>query len=262
LIALPPQRVAAGLSALILVVLLLPLVLVAIMSVNPVPNLVFPPKGISFHWYANLFHTDQFAIGLGYSLLLGAASTGIGLVSGTAASYAIVRHRFPGRNLLNAILMSPLIIPEIVIGIGLLVLFSASVGGVGTGGLVALHSLIVLPYVVRVISANLMTTDANLEDAALLLGASRMHAFFAITLPTIGKGIATAVLFCLTISTHNFTATVFLITTTPTLPIAVYSYIATEGDPTIAALSTIVTALAVLIVWVIDKTLGVRRFAQ
>lgn len=262
MIALPPQRVAASLSGLILVVLLLPLVLVAIMSFNPVPNLVFPPKGISFHWYANLLHTDQFAIGLGYSLLLGAASTAIGFVSGTAASYAIVRHRFPGRDLLNAVLMSPLIIPEVVIGIGLLVLFSASVGGVGTGSLVALHSLIVLPYVVRVISANLMTADANLEDAALLLGASRMHAFVAITLPTIRKGIATAILFCLTISTHNFTATVFLITTIPTLPIAVYSYIATEGDPTIAALSTIVTALAVLIVWVIDKTLGVRRFAQ
>ena len=159
--------------------------------------------------------------------------------------------------------MSPLIIPEVVIGIGLLVLFSASVGGVGTGSLVALHSLIVLPYVVRVISANLMTADANLEDAALLLGASRMHAFIAITLPTIGKGIATAILFCLTISTHNFTATLFLITTTPTLPIAVYGYIlATEGDPTIAALSTIVTVLAVLLVWGIDRTLGVRRFAQ
>jgi putative spermidine/putrescine transport system permease protein len=259
---LGPRRLSSIIAWVGLGIILLPLILTAIISVNPLPNLVFPPHGFSLHWYLNIFSTAQFGIGLAYSAFLAATSTAIGLAAGICASYAIVRFRFPGRALFNSIVMSPLIVPEVVIGIGLLILFTSILGGVGVASLIFLHSLMVLPYVVRVIVANLQTTDNNLEDAARLLGAPPIKAFLLVTLPSIRKGVVTAIVFCLTISFHNFTATVFLITTVPTLPAAVYGYIATEGDPTVAALSTLVTALAFVLVWIIDRSLGLRRFAK
>jgi putative spermidine/putrescine transport system permease protein len=259
---LGPRRISSVIAWLGLGIILLPLILTAVISVNPFPNLVFPPRGFSLHWYLNLFSTAQFGTGLAYSAFLAVTSTVIGLTAGVCASYAIVRFRFPGRELFNSIAMSPLIVPEVVIGIGLLIVFTTALGGVNVGSLVLLHSVMVLPYVVRVIIANLQTTDANLEDAARLLGASRIKAFLLVTLPSIQKGVITAIIFCLTISFHNFTATVFLITTIPTLPTAVYGYIATESDPTVAALSTLVTAIAVVLVRIIDRSLGLRRIAK
>lgn len=240
----------------------LPMALIIVMSFNSVANLVFPPQGLSLKWYANVFHTDQFILGLAQSAYLAVASSALGLVIGTAAAYAIVRFRFYGRNLLNALIMAPLIVPEVVMGIGLLVWISSLRLGVQDEGLVLLHCLIVLPYIVRIIAANLQRIDRNLEDAAMLLGAHPAAAFLRVTLPTIRKGVVAALIFALVISFQNFTATIFLVTTRPTLPLTIFAYIRTESDPTIAALSTMLVALTALIVWLTDRILGLERLSQ
>ena len=122
--------------------------------------------------------------------------------------------------------------------------------------------IIVLPYMVRLIVANLQRADPNLEDAAVLLGASRLLAVVLVTLPTIAKGIAAALLFAFVISFHNFTATFFLITDRPNLPAAILQYIRTENDPTIAALSTLTITSVALIVWLADRWLGIERVSR
>ncbi|WP_286157304.1 ATP-binding cassette domain-containing protein [Sinorhizobium sp. RAC02] len=105
---------------------------------------------------------------------------------------------------------------------------------------------VVLPYVVRLVVANLQGTDPNLESAAMLLGARPHQAFLHITLPLLGKGLLGAAAFAFVMSFHNFTATMFLVGNSPTLPVAAYQYIRTENDPTVAALSTLMMLGVVL----------------
>jgi putative spermidine/putrescine transport system permease protein len=236
-----------------------PLLLIAVMSFNSTPSLAFPPAGLSLRWYANIFATDSFLTGLAYSAYLAVVSSLIGVIVGTAAAFAIVRYRFWGRSLINMLVMAPLIIPEVVIGMSLLIWFSASGWGLSDASLLLLHSLIVLPYIVRIVTASLQRTDRNLEHAAMLLGAPPIVAVLRVTLPLIRNGIAAALIFALVISFQNFTATLFLVSKTQTLPVAIFGYIRTENDPTIAALSTLLIGMTAIIVWLTDRILGLER---
>lgn len=240
----------------LLVVLAIPLLLIAIMSFNSIASLSFPPQGLSFRWYENIFATNTFAVGLGYSAFLAVTSTTISIIVATAAAFAFVRYRFVGRSFVNMLLMAPLIIPEVVIGVALLIWFSASWLRLGTVSLLFLHTIVVLPYAVRIIVASLQRTDRTLEQAAMLLGAPPWQAVIRVTLPIISKAIAAAALFAFVISFQNFTATLFLISKTPTLPVAIFDYIRTENDPTIAALSTLMIAMTFLLVWIINRVFG------
>ena len=241
------------------VALALPLLFITMISFNNTTSLVFPPTGFSLRWYINIFSTDQFLNGFYYSCYLALLSTIVGLVAGTAVAFAIARHRFVGRNTINVLVMAPLIVPEVVMGLALLVWFSSSTLGLGDAALITLHALLVLPYIVRIVVASLQRTDRNLEDAAMLLGASPLRAVMRITLPMISKGLAAATVFALVISFQDFTATIFLIAQRQTLPVAIFGYIRTENDPTIAALSTLLIAIAGATVWLIDRTLGIER---
>lgn len=254
-----PLRFAAFL---VLFFLGLPLVLVVGTSFNDTSAFVFPPTGLSLRWYRHLFTLQGFGKGLVFSLQLALVSSVIGLVFGTAAAVAIVRYRFPGRGALNALIMSPLVVPEVVIGLSLLIWFQGAKWAPGDARIMLLHCLVVLPYVTRILVANLQRSDPNLEQAARLLGAAPLAAFMRITLPTIGKGLGAATIFTLVMSFHNFTATFFLTGGRESLPVAVYQYIRTEHDPSIAALTTLMIAGAALIVWIADRWLGLDRLAR
>jgi putative spermidine/putrescine transport system permease protein len=255
--AVPTSIRVLGLGS--IVALALPVLFITIISFNNTTSLVFPPTGFSVRWYFNIFRSDQFLNGFYYSCYLALLSAIVGLTAGTAVAFAIVRYRFLGRALINVLVMAPLIVPEVVMGLALLVWFSSSPFGVGDPALVVLHALLVLPYIVRIVVASLQRTDRTLEDAAMLLGASPLRAVLRITLPMISKGLAAATIFALVISFQDFTATIFLITQRQTLPVAIFGYIRTESDPTIAALSTLLILIAGMTVWLIDRTLGIER---
>jgi putative spermidine/putrescine transport system permease protein len=257
-----PGIVVRLIAWLVLGALAFPLALIALVSFNASPTLVFPPTEFSLRWYGNILRTGSFVTGLQYSAFLAVASTALSLAVGFGVAHAIVRFRFPGRALINLLVMSPLIVPEVVTGIALLMWFHAAALMLGDIRLLFLHTLVVLPYVVRILVANLQRADPNLEHAAMLLGAHPVIAFLRVTLPVLRKGIAAAAIFALVISFQNFTATVFLITTKPTLPIAIFSYIRTENDPTIAALSTLLVIVTALTVLLTDRLLGLQRMTQ
>jgi putative spermidine/putrescine transport system permease protein len=242
-----------------IIALALPIFFITVISFNDTTNLVFPPTGFSLRWYVNIFRSDQFLGGFYYSCYLAAASATLGLVAGTAVAFAIARHQFAGRAMVNTLVMAPLIVPEVVIGLALLVWFSSNLVGVGDAALISLHALLVLPYIVRIVVASLQRTDRTLEDAAMLLGASPLRAVLRVTLPLIGKGLAAAAVFAVVVSFQDFTATIFLITQRQTLPVAIFGYIRTENDPTIAALSTLLILIAGTTVWLIDHTMGIER---
>jgi putative spermidine/putrescine transport system permease protein len=245
--------------ALVVVFLAMPNVAIIASSFSPTSTFGLWNGGLSLQWYENLFSRPTFGSGTLNSLILAIGSTVAGTAVGLAAAVAIARWRFPGRNLLNAFVMAPLVVPEVVIGLSMLIGFATIKADAGMVQLAALHTIIVLPYTTRILLANLQRTDPSLEAAARLLGATPLKAFLLVTLPIIGKGLAGAMIFAFVTSFHNFTATFFLVSNEATLPVAIFQYIRTEHDPTVAALSTLMMAGAMLLVWLLDRLLGLEK---
>lgn len=242
--------------------LVLPHLVVAAVSFDPSPAAQFPPKDLSFRWYINAYTRPAFREALGFGLLVGLGAAAIALVAGTLASYLIVRYRFPGRGLLTTLLQLPMMIPEVVLGLGFLILFSNLQMYASVLNILLAHAVICLPYAVRVITANLQTTARSLEEAAQVLGAGPIRTFFKVTLPVIRPGMIAAAVFAFVVSFDNFTVTAFLVTTRGTLPIEIYSYIRTESDPTVAAISTVLIVISLAGLLIVERLVGFRRITQ
>lgn len=226
-----------------------PMVIVVVNSFNSVAYNQFPPKGLSLRWYSNLSHQDSFGSAAVYSLLLALVAAVIALFAGTMASYALARKRIRGRGLWQALLLSPIVVPKIVLGVGLFIFF-VRVHIYGSFlGLALAHALLALPFVAALLGAAMVGVDPSVEEAARDLGASGAGAFVRVVLPQIWVPMLVAGLFAFVTSFDQLESTIFL--TRPgstTLPIEMYDYTLKFQDPTVAALSTLVIALSVVIV--------------
>ncbi|WP_051580213.1 ABC transporter permease [Pseudonocardia acaciae] len=240
----------------VVVYIVAPMAIVVVNSFNSVAYQQFPPPGWSGRWYENLAEQDSFRSAAAYSLLLGVVSSAVALLVGTMAAYALTRRRVAGRALWQAALLSPIVVPKIVLGVGLFIFF-ARIGAYGSFAALALaHALISLPFVVALLTAALLGTDPSLEEAARDLGASAVGAFARVVLPRVWVPMVVAGLFAFITSFDQLESTIFL--TRPgstTLPIEMYDYTLKYQDPTVAALSTLVIALGVVIVAVVGLLL-------
>lgn len=244
------------------VMLSIPIAIVVIMSFNATNDLSFPPRGLSLRWYANIFARPELLEGFAFSLLVGVIAPLFSIAVGGICSLALVRYRFRGREIINSLVLFPLMVPEVVLGLALLILFSRLHMYSPLVNVLILHVMITLPYTVKVISANLYRFDVSLEEAARVFGASRLKTLWKITLPVIKPGIISASIFAFVISFGNFTATLFLITKRGTLPIQMYSYIITENDPTIAAVSATLIFLTVGFLLVLEKFFNLKMLTK
>ena len=240
---------AAGLGYLVL--LLSPLAVI-VYSVSPSAALEIPPSGVSLRWYWGLADQSRLLSGLGTSLVLGAIATGAALLTGIPAALALTRGAVPGREALLAILLSPLSLPGLVLGLGVLTSAAvlASSLGIQVAGtlwpLAAAHLLITIPWVVRSVAASLESTDPAIEDQARSLGAGPFATLFLVTLPTARAGIVAGAVSAFVISFGNFALSLLLASgRTVTLPIAIYETVDRYQDPTVAAVSTLTIAAAV-----------------
>ncbi len=246
-----------GFVTLILFFLILPTLMVIPMSISETRYLVLPPKGFTLKWFLQFFTDPRWLGPTLLSLRVALFSAVLSVVLGTLASLALVRGRLPGKRVIYIMLMSPMMIPVIVIGFaayGMFVRFHL----IGTTiGIVLAHCIICIPFSVVVISANLQRVDISLELAARNLGASARQAFFRITIPSIKPGIFAASLFCFVESLDELIMTMFIIGTTKmTLPLRIFTEIRFRISPVIAAASTvfvIVATLAIVISTYIDK---------
>lgn len=246
----------------VLVFLALPNVLIVASSFSANGAFGIPFEGVSLRWYHHLLSVPAFATGLLNSMLLaGIATLATGIV-GTAAAFALTRYRFAGRNLLNTLIMGPLVVPEVVMGLSFLIALTSVHGLPAAVTLLVLHMVIVLPYVVRIMIGVLQRTDPNLEAAARILGATPLQSVWHITLPIVARGVAGALVLAFVISFHNFTATFFLVSNETTLPIAIFQYVRTESDPTVAALSTLLMLGAMGLVWLTSRLLGLDHLSK
>jgi putative spermidine/putrescine transport system permease protein len=235
-----PVRAVAYLGVTLLVV---PYAIVVMTSFDASSAGVFPPVQFSLRWYANAFARRAFREGFVLSSLVAIASAAAAVAIGTAAALVLTRVRFPGREVVNTVLAAPLMIPQILTGLGFLILFSR-MRLPSYPGIVVAHTVLAVPFVIRVVSARLQTFSVTLEEAAMMLGAGRIATLRRITLPIIGEAMAAAGIFAFAISFDNFYVSVFLTRARGTLPVEIYGYARTEGDPTIAAISTVLIALS------------------
>jgi len=254
-----PPRLLTGLACLLLV---LPHFIVVVTSFDSSPAGLFPPRGVTLKWYANALARPAFREAFLLSLLV-ASVTAVGSVTaGLLASLLVVRHRFPGRTLLATLLQSPMMIPEVVLGLGFLILFSRWRMSLSVVNLVLAHVVITLPYAVRVVSANLHSVGISIEEAAQVLGAGPLTTFLEVTLPVIKQGMLTAAIFSFVVSFDNFTLSAFLVSGRGTLPVEIYSYIRTGSDPTIAAISALLIGVSVVTVLAVERIVGFEGITQ
>ena len=252
------QRSTNLLLGLVLLFLLGPFVIIFIASFGAQSNLAFPPQGFSLEWFQRVFELRTFRDSFNTSLLVAVIATATALVMGIPAAYALVRFKFPGKDTLEVIFASPAIVPGLVVGLALLRFFVRLSGMDVLFGLYLGHTAILFPYTVRVISSSLRNLDPSLEMAAMSLGANRLTAFVRVILPNVRSGIIAAFILAFITSFNNVPISLFL--TGPgvaTLPIQMMLYMEYYFDPTIAALSTLLIVMTVLIVQGVERVLNV-----
>ncbi|WP_375687541.1 ABC transporter permease [Pseudooceanicola sp. LIPI14-2-Ac024] len=245
---------------LILGFVLLPFVVVFIASFNDSAILSFPPKAWSLRWYANAFEYRDFAEGLVNSLKIAAVGATIALIAGAGFAYVLNRYEFAGKAVLNSVLMSPLIIPNFTIGLGLLILSAAAALPRSYGLVVAVHVIIVLPFVARSVYVSLQNFERRYEQAAESLGGTPLHVLLTITLPLLSPGLIAGGLFAAILSFNEFTASLFVVNqSTQTLPVAMYNYVREYADPTLAAVSVIYVAVVAAALLVTHKIFRLEK---
>jgi putative spermidine/putrescine transport system permease protein len=245
---------------LVIVFLLLPILIVIPSAFNTDATVTFPIHGFTLKWFGNAFSRPEFVQSFFLSLAVSMAATLISLVAGGLAAYAMVRRSFPGRSLLELVLLSPLIFPSIVLAIALTMVLG-SLGLLRTfTGLVVAHTIVTLPYAVRALIGTFHSIDATLEEAAAVLGARRLFVWWEVLLPLLRPGILAAAIFSLIMSFDEFAVSYFIVGPgMTTLPIELFNYTEFFSDPTICAVSTILIVLSAVAVLAIERSVGLAK---
>ncbi len=258
----PPWRriVHRAFVALIYLFVLCPLIFVVWLSFFSDAILGFPPSGYTVSWYARAWENPAFVNGFVTSVQVAVMAGVCGVVLGVAASLGIVRHRFRGSQGVNTMLLSPLLVPGIVVGVAIYLFYLAAEhildrDIVGTlGGLVIAHVCLTIPWTVRLVSASMAGLDPYVEEAARNLGASPRVAFLRVTLPMLRPAIVASCLFSFVVSFENLELSLSLVGPgRTTLPIAIMQYLEFNLDPTIAAVASVQILLLGVVMLITDR---------
>ncbi len=240
--------------------LYLPMVILVIYSFNG-GRLVTVWAGFSTKWYGELFRNEAFLDAAWVTLRVAVFSSTIATILGTMAAYVLVRAgRFWGRTLFSGMIYAPLVMPEVIIGLSLLLLFIGIGLDRGVLTIVLAHATFSMCFVSVVVSSRLVSFDQSLEEAALDLGCSPFEAFRLVTLPIIAPAVISGWLLAFTLSLDDLVIASF--TSGPsatTLPIKIFSAVRLGVSPEINALSTIL--IAIVTVGVVTASISTKRSA-
>jgi len=223
-----------------------PILLLVIFSFNDARTLSFPLKGFTLNWYRELLKADELIAALVNSLILGVVASTVATLLGALAAVGIARFNFPGRRIFLAVSAMPMVIPYVVLGVGLLLLFAQfniklSLWTVGVG-----HVIINMPYAMLIIASRLAGFNPYLEEAAMDLGETYWGALRRVTLPIAFPAIVSAFLSSFTTSFDEFAVSFFLTGTETTLPVYLYSQLRFPTRlPLVVTLAAIVMVVSV-----------------
>ncbi|WP_026986961.1 ABC transporter permease [Fodinicurvata fenggangensis] len=235
-------------TILVYVFMFAPVAVVMLLSFNANQFGSFPMEGFSFRWFVELWHNDAVMRAFRTSLILGSLTAVISTTLGVLASLAMVRYNFPSKNFMATVLIAPILVPEVVLAVALLLFLQFL--GIHKSFLLLLlgHVIFTLPFVVLVVQARLYAVRREYEEAALSLGANALQTFFAVTLPLIAPAVFAGMLFAFTISFDDITGTLFWKPGgVETVPTQIFAMLRNSISPEINALGTVMILITVVL---------------
>jgi putative spermidine/putrescine transport system permease protein len=234
--------------ALIFIFLIIPIFIIIPISFSPARFLQFPPQGFSLQWYAEFFGSRTWMSATVLSFKIAFITMIAATILGTMASLALVRGNFKGKKIVYALLLSPLIMPFIIVAVSLYYFYSKLHLIGSMWGLVIAHTCLALPFVVVNVTATLQGFDVTLERAALSLGANRLVTFFKVTLPIIRPGVVTGALFAFITSFDEVVIAIFISgSRAVTLPKQMWDGIRVSINPTISAVASMLIVFSIFL---------------
>lgn len=252
-----------GWTVLVYLFMFLPVAVVVLLSFNASQFGSFPMTGFSFRWFVELANNDAILRAFQTSFVLGLMTAAISTTLGVLASLALVRYRVPGSNYISTLLIAPILVPEVVLAVALLLFLNFL--GINKSFTLLLfgHVIFTLPFVILVVQARLVSIKRDVEEAAMSLGASPRQTFFQITLPLMLPAVLAGALFAFTISFDDITGTLFWKPGgVETVPTQIFAMLRNSISPEINALGTVMILLTVglpLLGMGIARTLSQKR---
>ena len=251
---------ALAYHTLFVIFILAPILIVCWVAFTPEGFLSIPTRDFSVRWFQAIGRYPEFIQAFWTSIWLAIVSSALAIGFSVPAALAIARYRFPGREAITALFMSPLMIPHVVLGIAFLRFFTQVGLGGTTVGLILSHIVIVFPFALRLVLASAVGMDRAIEHAAISLGASNAAVFRRVTLPLVLPGVASGWVLAFINSFDEVTMTVFIASpSTVTLPVRMFLYIQDNIDPLVTSVSAVVIALTVVVMVAIDRLYGLER---
>ena len=245
-----------------LLFLILPILVIIPLSFSDSSFLSYPMPGFSLRWYQNLWQSDEWMRAAKNSFIVAPMATLIATVLGTLAAVGLNKADFPCKGLLMAILISPMVVPVVVVGVGVYFFFAQIGLSESYTGLILAHAALGAPFVVTTVAATLQGFNHNLVRASLSLGASPLRTFFRITLPVIAPGLISGALFAFATSFDEVVITLFIAGPgQSTLPRQMFAGIRENISPTIAALATILIVFSTCLLLVLEWLRGRNKAA-
>lgn len=243
-----------------IIYILIPLIVVIPASFTSANYPSFPAEGFSLQWYTKLLDRPEFLEAIANSTKFALMAAFFSIFFGTLGALAIAKYDIPGKAFITSLLTSPLSVPQLVLGIALLIYFTPMMlAGTSSGFLIA-HVIICIPYVIRLVLTGLSGFDYNLERAAAILGANPVVVFWKITLPLIRPAIISGGLFAFLTSFDNVTVSLFMVSPDMrTLPIEIFSQMQDAYNPIVASVSSVVILISVILIIILEKMHGVGK---
>lgn len=243
--------------------LMLPIFITVATSFSSSSVYTLPPPEWSVRWYQALERRSGLWEAVLLSINLAIVSTVVSMILGTAASMAVIKGQFRGKEAVAIFVVSPLMMPGLVLGVAMLQFFREMGLRDAYWSLLLGHVVITLPFVMRTLLAAMAAFDFSLVDAARTLGMSYPRAVFRVLMPNIAPAYLTGGLFSFLASMDNYPISIFLTDArNKTLPIKMLQYLEEQPDPTIAAMSTGLILLAIIVLMVASRTVGLNRMVQ
>jgi putative spermidine/putrescine transport system permease protein len=246
--------------AVLFVFLLAPVLVIVPLSFSGEATLHFPPASWSLRWYQAFFAHERMLGAFRLSLVIGASVTVATLAIALPAAYVIVRLKTIGSEILYNLFTAPLLLPTIVLGLAILIIF-APIGLLGTFTGIALgHLVLTLPYALRILATSLGGLPVVVEEAAASLGAAPLTVFYRVTLPLMAPGILSAAALSFLVSFDEVVITLFMAgPRVTTLPVEMFRHLDSRSDPLIAAISVLLIFLTLGVVLVVHRTAGLTK---
>lgn len=234
--------------------LVVPILVIIPLSFNSTSFLTYPMDGFSLRWYEELLSSQDWMMAFKNSFIIAPFATILAMFFGTLAAVGLSRGNFPFKRIVMAFIISPMIVPTIIVAVGFYFYFAQLQLLNSYVGLILAHAMLGVPFVVITVCATLEGFNVNLSRAAASLGAPPLTVFFKVVFPLIAPGVISGALFAFATSFDEVVVTLFLASPTQkTLPMQMFSGIRENISPSIAAVATIMVVLSVLMLLTLEK---------